>query len=449
MHMLRPDTIALTAVLALLVAFGPVATDMYVPSMPEIGHLLGAGAAEVQLTLSSYLIGFAIGQTFYGPISDRYGRKPVLLIALLIFCGASAACAGAPSIEWLIGARILQALGGSGAIVLARAIVRDLYTAERAGQELSKMGAIMSIAPVLAPLLGSLVQVAFGWRANFLAVLGVGLIATGIVRLCLPETLHLRPIGPLSPSAILHDYRTLLRDRSLLAYVGIVSTSYAGLFAWISASPFVLQSLYGLSPLEFGLAYGLACIGSVIGAGMAASLVIRIGLDRTIGLGAMALAGGGLGLVAVIGFGSPWAPALVLPMVIYHAGLGLAMPQAIAGALTPFPDHAGAASSLVGFVQQTSAALVGAMIGHALGTSAWPLAAAVAAMGAMTFALWAVWICADQTTDDRGPRTEAAGAASDYRSSVVCPLSTGRAPARFDANQSKTKALRQTFKIME
>ena len=283
MRMLRPDTIALTAVLALLVAFGPVATDMYVPSMPEIGRLLDASTAEVQLTLSSYLIGFAIGQSFYGPISDRYGRKPVLLIALLIFCGASAACAGAPSIEWLIVARILQALGGSGTIVLARAIVRDLYAAERAGRELSRMGAIMSIAPVLAPLLGSLVQVTFGWRANFLAVLGVGLIATAIVRLFLPETLNLTSSAPLSASAFLHDYRTLLKNRSLLVYVGIVSTSYAGLFAWISASPFVLQNLYGLSPLEFGLAFGLACIGSVIGAGTAASLVTRIGLDRTNG----------------------------------------------------------------------------------------------------------------------------------------------------------------------
>jgi DHA1 family bicyclomycin/chloramphenicol resistance-like MFS transporter len=420
MRMLRPDTIALTAVLALLVAFGPVATDMYVPSMPEIGRLLGAGTAEVQLTLSSYLIGFAIGQTLYGPISDRYGRKPVLLIALVIFCGASAACAGAPSIEWLIAARILQALGGSGAIVLARAIVRDLYAAERAGQELSKMGAIMSIAPVLAPLIGSLVQVTFGWRANFLAVLGVGLIATGIVRVSLPETLHSRTTAPVSAAAILHDFGTLLRNRSLLAYLGIVSTSYAGLFAWISASPFVLQNLYGLSPLEFGLAFGLACIGAVIGAGTAASLVTRIGLDRTIGLGAMALAGGGLGLVAVVELGSSWAPALVLPMAIYHAGLGLAMPQAIAGALTPFPDHAGAASSLVGFVQQTSAALIGAVVGHALGTSAWPLAAAVAAMGAMTFALWAILVCADRTTD-RQRSTEAAGAAGDDLSSVIRP----------------------------
>jgi MFS transporter, DHA1 family, multidrug resistance protein len=394
MRMLRPDTIALTAVLALLVAFGPVATDMYVPSMPEIGRLLGADAAEVQLTLSSYLIGFAIGQIFYGPISDRYGRKPVLLIALAVFCGASAACSAAPTVEWLITTRILQALGGSGAIVLARAIVRDLYAAERAGRELSQMGAIMSIAPVLAPLLGSLVQVTFGWRANFLVVFGVGLIATAIVWLFLPETLHLRSSGEMSIRAILQEYRALLKNRALVVYAAIVSTSYAGLFAWISGSPFVLQNLYGLSPLEFGAAFGLACIGSVIGAVIAASLVLRLGLDRTIGLGTIALASGGLGLVLIIVLGSSSVPALVLSMAIYHAGLGLAMPQAIAGALTPFPDHAGAASSLVGFVQQTSAALVGVLVGHAVGTGAWPLAAAVGSMGATSLALWLAWICA-------------------------------------------------------
>jgi multidrug resistance protein len=146
--------------------------------MPEIGRLLGAGASQVQLTLSAYLIGIAVGQVIYGPVSDHYGRKPVLLAALALFCFASALCAAAPDIETLIAARALQALGGSGATVLPRAIVRDLYTAERAGLELSRIGAIMSVAPVIAPLVGALVQIGFGWRANFVVIMAVGLIAT-------------------------------------------------------------------------------------------------------------------------------------------------------------------------------------------------------------------------------------------------------------------------------
>jgi DHA1 family bicyclomycin/chloramphenicol resistance-like MFS transporter len=390
--MLRPDTFALTGLLALLVAFGPVATDLYVPSMPEIGRLLGASPAEVQLTLSSYLVGFAFGQIIYGAISDRYGRKPVLLFALVLFCAASAACAAAPGIELLIAARILQALGGSGAIVLARAIVRDCYAGDRAGRELSTMGAIMSIAPVLAPLIGSVVQISFGWRANFIIVVSVGCFALLVVWQSLPETLHQRSARVISMVEILRDYRMLLKDRTLLAHIAIVSTSYAGLFAWISGSPFVLQELHGLSALEFGFAFGLACIGSVFGAALAAPLVMRIGLALTIGLGTIALAGGGLAMVASVALATHSVAALVLSMMLYQAGLGLAMPQAIAGALTPFPDHAGAASSLVGFMQQTSAALLGAVVGHMLGFTAWPLAAAVGAMGCASLLLWLLCI---------------------------------------------------------
>src|SRR5690349_5338040 len=156
--MLRPDTFALTALLALLTAFGPVSTDMYLPSLPDIGRVLSASPAEVQLTLSAYLIGFAIGQITYGPFSDRYGRRPVLLIALALFCAGSLVCAVSPRIDVLIAARTLQALGGAGAIVIARAIVRDLYAGARAGRELSLMGSIMAIAPIVAPLIGGVLQ---------------------------------------------------------------------------------------------------------------------------------------------------------------------------------------------------------------------------------------------------------------------------------------------------
>src|SRR5262249_45078071 len=145
--MLRPDTLALTAFLALITALGPVSTDMYLPSLPEIGRLLSASPAQVQLTLSTYLIGFAVVQIVCGPFSDRYGRRPVLISALALFCAANLACAAAPGIEVLIAARTLQAMGGSGAIVVARAIVRDLYGGARAGREFSLMGSIMALAP--------------------------------------------------------------------------------------------------------------------------------------------------------------------------------------------------------------------------------------------------------------------------------------------------------------
>jgi len=387
--MVRPNTFSMTALLALLTAFGPVATDMYVPSLPEIGRLLGADPAAVQLTLSAYLIGFAVGQVFYGPLSDRLGRKPTLLLALVLFCVASFICAVAPTIETLIAARALQALGGSGAIVLARAIARDLYSGERAGRELSRMGAVMSFAPVIAPLVGGVVQSEFGWRANFIIIVAIGAATTLITWRSLPET---RPRDTARPAAFvdsLRPFRKLATDRAFTAHLGIIACTYAGLFAWISGSPFVLQDLYGLSPLRFGIAFAAACVGAIAGAAIASSLVMRIGLDRTIGLGVLALAVGGLAMVASLALGAAPVPSIVLSMTVYHAGIMLAMPQAIAGAMSPFPDCAGTASSFVGLAQQTSAATVGTIVGHLLGQSVWPLAGSVALMGCLAFAVWA------------------------------------------------------------
>jgi MFS transporter, DHA1 family, multidrug resistance protein len=386
--MLRPDTLPLTVLLALLTAVGPLSTDMYLPSLPDITRLLGTSAAEVQLTLSAYLIGFALGQVVYGPLSDHYGRKPVLVAALGVFCVASLACAAAPGIEALIVARVLQAFGGSGAIVLARAIVRDLYDGVRAGRELALMGAIMALAPVIAPLIGGILQSRFGWRASFVVLVGLGALTIAVVVMKLPETLRRRTPEPVSLPRILGTYGTFAQDRSFLAHLGIISASYAGLFAWISGSSFVLQDLYGLSALGFSAAFALSCVGYLIGAALAAWLVARLGLDRTIGFGALALAGGGLAMLPAAALSTSAVP-LVLPSVLYLCGLGLAMPQAVAGALIPFPDRAGSASSLVGFVQQTSAAAVGAVVGQLIGTSAWPLAIAIAAMGCLAFALWA------------------------------------------------------------
>jgi len=387
--MLRPNTLAFTAFLGLLTAFGPMCNDMYVPSLPDIARVLGASTSEVQLTISSYLLGYAIGQIVYGPLSDRWGRKPVLLAALVLFCVASLACAVAPNIESLIAARALQALGGSGALLLPRAIVRDLHAGEEAGRELSRVSAVMSFVPVIAPLIGGIMQSSFGWRANFFVFVSVGLVSTAIAWRFMPETLALRPAQPMSIADILRAYRKLGRHRAFLAHLGIASCSYAGMFAWISGSPFVLQGLYGISAFAFSIAFATACIGSIVGAATAASLVTRLGLDRTIGVGTSLLAAGGLVMVASVPLGVAPVALLVLGMAIYHVGHMLAMPQAVAGAITPFPDGAGIASSVVGVAQQALAALVGATVGYTLGQTAWPMAAALAVMGCLAFALWA------------------------------------------------------------
>ena len=386
--MLRPGTFALTALLAGLSAVGPLTTDMYLPSLPDIARLLGASTAEAQLTISSYLIGFAVGQILYGPLSDRHGRKPVLLGAVALYCVASLACALSTSIEMLLAARFAQALGGSGGIVLARAVVRDLYSGSRAGRELSVIGAVMAVAPVLAPIVGGALQIGFGWRSVFFTLVAAALIGAAVIVLLLPETLPQRAVEAVSPSSIAKSYAIVARNGGYLAYIGLASLSYAGLFAWISAASFVLQNIYGLSPFTFGFVFAVGAVGYGLGSTLSARLSRYFGIDGILGLGGVAVMLGGVAMVAALAFGVGSVAALVLSMAIYLAGLGMVLPQSIAGALTPFPERAGAASSLLGFVQQSVAALSGAIVGALLGSSAWPLAIAVAFTGCATLALW-------------------------------------------------------------
>ena len=388
--MLRPDTFALTALLALLTALGPVAVDMYLPSFPDIGRLLAASPATVQLTLSLYMVAFAVGQIVYGPLSDRYGRQPVLRFVLAVYCVASLACAAAPNIEMLLVGRAMQALGSSGAIVLARAIVRDLYSGARAGRELSLMGGIMALAPVGAPMIGGALQSAFGWRSHFIVQCAFGLLAAYLVWRKLPETLRMRAAEPLSLRAIGRSYGIIVRNRAFLAYCGMLSLSFAGVFAWISGSSYVLQEVYGLSAAMFGLAFAAASGGYLVGTALATQIVTRLGLDRTIGLGALALAAGGLAGIVPLALGSSSSIPLVAAMALYAIGMGLTQPQTIAGALMPFPERAGAASSLLGATQMTVAAITGAAVGHALGASAWPVVTPLAIAGCLTLALWLV-----------------------------------------------------------
>ena len=387
--MLQPGTFGLTLLLAMLTALGPLSMDMYLPSLPDITHVLAAPTARTQLTVSSYLIGFAVGQVVYGPLSDRYGRRPVVLAAVALYLASTLACAAARSVDPLIAARFFHGVGGSGAIVLARAIVRDLYSGVRAARELSLMGSISAFAPIVAPMIGGILQTAFGWRASFICM-SIGAVVTVLVAArLLPETMRRRPGDSVSLLSMLGGYGTVVRNRAFLVYLGVLTISYAGLFAWVSGASVVLQSVYGLSPVTFGFTFALGAGGFMTGAMIATRLVMRLGLDRTIWVGVTVLAVGGMALAAAVATSIPgiW---LVAAMAVYLAGLGLAMPQAMAGALTPFPERAGTAASLLGLVQQTVAAIVAAAIGGYLGHSAWPMTGVVLAMGCLTFLLWAL-----------------------------------------------------------
>lgn len=384
---LRAESAGMTVLLAVLVSMGPLSTDMYLPSLPWIARDLNANDADTQLTLSVFLIGFAGGQIFYGPISDRFGRKPVLLTGLGLFILATALCATTQSIEFLIAARFCQALGACAAVVIARAIVRDLFAAERAARIMSFMGALMGAVPAVAPVLGGVLQAAFGWRSSFIVVALIGIAIVIAVVVLLPETNRFSGKTPRTFGGLFASFGILLRHSDYRRYILSTGFCFGGLFAFISGSSFLFQGYYGFTVLEFGFVFAVAVLGYIAGTLFGARITTRRGIDRTLSLGAWVLIAGGLGMLLLVQFDPPRFWHVLAPMTVYMAGVGLTLPQAMAGALTPFPERAGAASSLLGFCQMSFAALVGILVGQTLEHGPLALGIAIASLSLLNFAV--------------------------------------------------------------
>jgi DHA1 family bicyclomycin/chloramphenicol resistance-like MFS transporter len=379
--MRRPDSLPVTALLTALVAFGAISTDLYLPSLPAIGVAFESDTARVQLTLSVFLAGFAVSQIAYGPLSDRFGRRPILLAGLGTYVCASLACLLAPGIWWLIAARFLQAVGACSGVVLGRAVVRDVHGRERSAKMLSYMGMAMALAPALGPILGGLLQVWFGWRANFVVLTGFGAASLLGVIVLLPETNRWRDPEATKPWRLFANYRRLASDRAYLGYVLVCAFAYAGIFAFISGSSFVLIEGLGLSPDLYGLCFAAVVVGYMLGTFVSGRLTLRIGLERLILAGTViGILDGGLALaLALAGVLGVWP--IIAPVFLFLVGAGLMLPNAMAGAIGPFPTMAGAASALLGFIQMGFAALVGIAVGHFTDGTARAMTAAIAAAG--------------------------------------------------------------------
>jgi len=378
---LRPDALIVVILLTMLTALGPITTDLYLPALPAIQTYFNTDVTTVQLTLSIYLVVFAVCQLFYGPLSDRFGRKPILMIGTAIYLLGSIVCLIAPTIEILITGRVLQAIGGCAGVVLARTMVRDIYGQERSAKVLSYMGTAMAMAPAMGPIIGGYLTIIYGWRASFalLAFFG-GLCLLGIIFILQESNKHKDPHA-IHPRQTLRNFATLLKDHHYTGYLLIIAFSYSGLFSFISGSSFVFIKTLGLTADQFGLCFAIVVGGYMIGTQLGGRLVSALGIVRIVGFGTLTCAVAGLSMMIMAMVPINHVAAILGPMVFYMIGMGLTYPTALAGLIGPFPKMAGAASSLAGFGQNVFASLVGLVVAHSFNMTQIPMAIGVSTMG--------------------------------------------------------------------
>jgi MFS transporter, DHA1 family, multidrug resistance protein len=378
----------LALILGALSAFGPLSIDMYLPSFAAISRDLEASQAQVQFTLAVFFGGLGLGQAFYGPISDRYGRRRPLCFGVTLFVLAGAACALARSIEGLMAWRFLQSIGGCAGIVIARAVVRDRFDERESARVFSLLMLVMGLAPILAPLIGGQILVLFGWRAIFWTLAGFGLACLTAVILVLGESLpsERRTAGGLSDA--LRVYARLLSDRAFMRFNLSGALAIAGMFAYIFGSPFVFMQIHGVRPDRYGWLFGLNALGLI-----GASQLNRMALGRVAGAGILSralyvTAAAGLALLIEAWTGAGGLPALLLPLFVYIASLGFVLPNVTAAALAPQGRNAGSASAMLGTVQFGAGAVVGMLLGALGDGTAVPMAALVAACGLSSLAVY-------------------------------------------------------------
>jgi DHA1 family bicyclomycin/chloramphenicol resistance-like MFS transporter len=348
--------------LAAIACSGTLAMHIFVPVLPAVARDFAATPGAAQMTLTVYLIGLAAGQLIYGPLSDRFGRRPVLIAALLVFLAATLLAAVAPSLHWLIAARVVQALGACGGLVLGRAMARDGATPEQAGRRLALLVMAMTVAPAIAPLIGSTAAIWLGWRGIF-AVLGLAGAALLLLTLfTLPETNRLRAALP-NPLAMLRVYGRLLGRRSFRAYAAGGACMSTSIYAFLSASPFLFIEVLHRPPGEIGVYYMALFFGITLGSWLASRLALRVPIERLLRAGALAgmLAAGGL--LAVDLSGRLSVATMLAPMALYAIGCGLSSPLATARAIGVDLRAIGAASALYGFLQMSFGALCTLLVG--------------------------------------------------------------------------------------
>jgi DHA1 family bicyclomycin/chloramphenicol resistance-like MFS transporter len=403
----------LVVMLGLITAIGPLSLDMYLPAFPAIAGDLGVSPAEVQFSLTTCLIGLAVGQLVCGPLSDRWGRRRPVIAAVAGYAICSLLCALAPSAPLLAGLRLVQGVAGGAGVVVARAIVRDLHSGTAAARYFSRLTLIFGLAPIAAPLLGSAVLKVTSWHGIFVALGLIALLLTALLAMRLPETLppHRRSAGGLG--AIARAARLLFADRIFVGYALAQAFAFAALFSYLSGSSFVLQDGYGVSPTAFSVLFGVNACGLIVLSQANGRLLGRVA-PRTLLLGTLlsqVLAGGVTLAAALLGS----LPALIAGLFLLVGTIGMVTPNATALALDRHPERAGTAAALLGGVQSVVAALGAPLTG--LGAPGQGLPMALAILGCALLALLSVLTL----TRGRGARGAGPAALSERRPPLTGP----------------------------
>jgi DHA1 family bicyclomycin/chloramphenicol resistance-like MFS transporter len=384
-----PDALVISALLTALVALGQISSSIYIPSMPSLVADLATTPDHVSLTLSLFLFGFAVGQLVFGPLSDRFGRRPVLLGGLVLYLGASVLCLVAPSIDALIAGRFAQGCAASVGPVLGRAIVRDVHGPDRSATVMAYIGAALAISPAIGPIIGGYLQTWFGWRAAFVFLAAVGSILAVATHRLLAET---RPdsAGGTSLHRQLIAYATLVRSQIFWAHTLAVAFIFSGLMAYTVGGPFVFIERLRLSPEHYGMLAVFTVASFLVGSLLAGRLTSRVGVERMVRAGMSVSAAGGALLLSVTLVRPLSVVGIVLPMMAFTFGLALVMASGIAGAMAHFPSIAGAASALLGFVQMIVAGIATVIVGAFPDNAALAMALTIAVTAAAGLALFSV-----------------------------------------------------------
>jgi len=360
-----------------LTAFGAVTIDLYLPTLPAIARDYGTSAAAVQLTLSTFFVGMALGQLFFGPLSDRIGRRPTILIGCAVYVAASLFCALAPTIEALVAGRFFQALGCCAAMVTCRAIVRDRYDHRDSARIFSLLMLVLAIAPLLAPTVGGWIAAAAGWHAVFYAFVAVGVAISAAVGLRLDESRSAATAQAARGQDVLSAYARLLGHKRLIGYLLVGAANGATLFSYIAASPDLVVNSWGFSESQFGLVFAAIAVG-VVGSSQVNRLLLKHrSPDAILAWATLGAAAAGVALWLVALFDAP-VPVVLAAVFVALSSNGLIAANASAGALNVDPLRAGAISGLMGGINFGMGAAASALAAAMYDGTARPLAANVA-----------------------------------------------------------------------